>query len=91
MNDKERLVELLKERLVDPVICCMEICDCCPHGDCAGGLADHLIDNDVTVQKHGRWVMKDTAYACSECGCGFVAPASYCFSCGAKMMEDNHD
>lgn len=47
-----------------------------------------LIANGVTIQKHGRWVMKDTAYACSECGTGFPAPVSYCFSCGAKMNEE---
>ena len=78
MNDRERIVALFVN--YDGVIPA--------YSYTYEEIADHLTANGVTIQKQGRWVMKGTAYACSECGCGFPAPVSYCFSCGAKMQDD---
>lgn len=81
MNDRERLIEILSvpiypHELVDPT----EV------------VADYLIANGVTIQKHGRWDMKDTAYGCSLCGHGMFHPwSNYCPNCGAKMREEEEN
>lgn len=60
--------------------------------------ADHLIANGVTVQKHGRWVLKERAhyFKCSLCKepiaykFGYADSRrhyNYCPNCGAKMDE----
>ena len=91
MPDREKLRALIdKARYGAAEMCHKNGCKGCPHWDdrphCRNSfIADHLIANGVTVQKHGRWEFKGTAYACSECGTGFPAPVSYCFGCGAKM------
>ena len=59
-------------------------------------LADYLIANGVTVQKHGRWVKCGNYNRCSECNGqmpflpehgGALSPeqTNYCPHCGAKM------
>ena len=46
-------------------------------------VADHLIANGVTVQKHGRWLLDGR---CSEClENPLTTHKTYCPSCGAKM------
>ena len=48
-----------------------------------GNIADYLIDNGVTVQKHGRWLLDGR---CSEClENPLTTHKTYCPSCGAKM------
>ena len=38
---------------------------------------------------HGHWAYKGTAYGCSNCGNGVIAPiGKYCEECGAKMDLD---
>ena len=56
MNDRESLIELIMSAN-------------CVSGF-AGSLADYLIANGVTFQKHGRWIAaSDGTHFCSECGC----------------------
>ena len=88
MNDRERLVELLKAP-IHPRI----------YADPAKVVAEYLIDNGVTFERHGRWVKRyldgedmsgkpcEIMYACncSECGLNGNAPTNYCPNCGAKM------
>lgn len=82
MIDKEKLVELINH-IVIPYF--------------ANQIADHLIANGVTVQKHGRWIVLDEcsnagAY-CSvchkkvykECYGNCKMKSTYCPNCGAKM------
>lgn len=95
MNDRKRLIELIGEGKDNSDSECENYFSCskCPHGEnCeAKFIADHLIANGVTIQKYGRWDMKDTAYGCSLCGHGMFHPwANYCPNCGAKM-EVGHD
>ena len=46
-------------------------------------IADYLIANGVTVQKHGRWLLDGR---CSEClENPLTTHKTYCPSCGAKM------
>ena len=80
--DKEKLIELFTQMAV--------------LGDYLdmSKVADHLVANSVTVQKHGRWVRRIVDYEkpgywkeeCSICGCDGDAYAfTYCPCCGAKM------
>lgn len=77
MTDRERLVELLR------------------HVQYLGGLeeklADYLISNGVTIERHGWWEEKPfllgTTNVCSECGEYYGMPHgkyNYCPNCGAK-------
>ena len=105
MTDRERLIELIGEGrdIADSECENYFSCEKCPHGEnCeAEFIADHLIANGVTVQKHGRWVKRyldgedmsgkpcEIMYACncSECGLNGKAPTNYCPNCGADMRE----
>lgn len=98
MNDRERLIDLLGEAEIREDILSS-------HGkplgfydvkmvypDCADLLADYLIANGVTVQKHGRWIksgIMEPGYDCSECGQAYAwwncSEAHYCPNCGARM------
>ena len=78
MTDREKLIELQKTN------CTAKKCQ----SSCYECMADHLIANDVTIQKHGRWLYDSaTGIAfCSECQCDAVeAVTDYCPNCGAKM------
>lgn len=47
---------------------------------------------DVEPVKHGRWKLQGTAYGCSVCGFGDIAPRyKRCPNCGAKMDLEGHD
>ena len=107
MAVREKLIELLREA---NEICHETACEYCDYkgiGDfkCGKHLrADHLIANDVVIQKHGRWVgIEYDGYAdgypvydlweCSECGeevRGEDVPDTHpwCHGCGAKMDGD---
>ena len=92
MDVREKLVELL-----DIIIQ--------PGQKTLGDIADHLIANGVTVQKHGCWVsLTDCANAgvyCSVCHKKVYKEdyawcnrknklrSDYCPNCGAKMDEVN--
>lgn len=99
LNDKEKLIELMEEA--------RNICRGRNYDDCklcsgyGNGLpcidhliADHLIENDVTVQKKGEWKWEyivahgvaEKKAVCSLCGVPnkqYKPP--YCPHCGAKM------
>lgn len=93
MNDRERLIELLKAKYD-------HYCDQCgvnKQTDYIENLADHLIANGVTVQKHGRWLDG----ICTNCGVEaleyvdeegdwLVYTTDYCPNCGAKMSGGEH-
>ena len=95
MTDKERLVELLHDYDGENITFCTE----CRTGrypnllqQRIASLADHLIANDVVVQKRGRWTLHDSGNGtCSECHRTTVAAwdhdsvLKFCPSCGAKM------
>ena len=87
MTDREKLIELIQSA-VD---------GCATYW--AGLIADHLIANGVTVQKHGRWVVCYEDWrkqiAGDECSaCGFksfgigISHYNYCPNCGAKMKTE---
>lgn len=49
----------------------------------ANTIAEHLIQNGVTVQKQGRWLLDGR---CSEClENPLTTHKTYCPNCGAKM------
>lgn len=102
MNDRERLIE---ERLI-------KLLRLAPHedrklcnwirDDSIKKIADHLIANGVTVQKHGRWITVNGVIRCSECnarinyekeqgGCFFPDESRHCPNCGAKMIEGKEE
>jgi hypothetical protein len=101
MDIREKLVELIDESGA-----CFT---CFPCGDYDKEekykIADHLIANGVTVQKHGRWVsLTECANAgvyCSVCNKKVYKEdyawcnrknklrSPYCPNCGAKMEVDN--
>ena len=79
MDVREKLVELIEQSGA-----CFE---CFPVGDYGQKqiekIANHLIANGVTVQKHGRWLLDGR---CSEClENPLTTHKTYCPSCGAKM------
>lgn len=86
MNDRERIIELLVKANLDS-------------SDDEVWLADHLIANGVTSQKHGEWIAVNGIIRCSECNahvnyemdqgqCFFPDESKYCHNCGAKMKEE---
>lgn len=89
MNDRERLIELLDDALAvyDVIVYALL------HTD---EIADLIIANGVTVQKHGRWIktgIMEPGYDYSECGQSYAwwncSEAHYCPNCGARMdLED---
>lgn len=70
MNDREKLIELICESINDE---CSAHCNLSSPTKCFQYtcIADHLIANRVTIQKHGRWI-EDRYYekpcVCSYCG-----------------------
>lgn len=102
MNDREKLIELICESINDEcsVHCNLSSPTKCFQCTC---IANHLIANSVTIQKHERWepVSLDDQYEgifkCPGCkteryfGAGYPSyyDGSYCPNCGAKMdMEE---
>ena len=54
----------------------------CGHRD----IAERLYNAGYRKQKEGEWCFKGTAYGCSLCGEGVIAPIhNFCPNCGAKM------
>lgn len=63
-------------------------------------IADALIENDVIVQNHGKWVKLPNGWAnliCSICfgmslvdAKGHPTITNYCPNCGARMDGDAH-
>jgi len=101
MSDREKLIDLMKEAYCSFM---------CGFGDEEKAkwlleldieinwedIADHLIENDVVIQKQGEWHLnEDGKWACSECdGLAVVHPdepdkwqalTTCCPNCGAKM------
>lgn len=82
---REKLIELLKRTEYQFTM---------SHSLTVENVADDLIQQGVTIQKHGRWIhvpssdmMMGKAYKCSECSkmrYGSYMP-NYCQCCGAKM------
>lgn len=101
MSDREKLIELMCDGTLKTEICTTDThleCETCK-GDCGYCtiLADHLISNGVTVQKHGRWEeswsLEDCFWVCSSCHFPSEALAApyiynYCPNCGAKMNKE---
>lgn len=88
MTDKERLVELLDE------ITKVFRFDAWENTD---KIANHLIANNVVVQKQGEWVGVERKphmiYECSLCkekwGYGAMLHMNYCPNCGTKMVKED--
>lgn len=88
MPDKEKLIDLIGQKIesvwgVDDDDIMGIACESFEK------LADHLLANGVTIQKHGRWLGEPGYFKCSCCGkyggdCGYETSA-YCPNCGAKM------
>ena len=54
--------------------------------DCEVCKSHHLYNAGYRKQIESRWTFKGTAYGCSICGEGVIAPIyNYCPNCGAKM------
>lgn len=50
------------------------------------GVEDSIVEEELEPVKHGRWKLQGTAYGCSVCGFGDIAPRyKRCPNCGAKM------
>ena len=83
MSDREKLFELFQD------INCPNIFMCNAH---ELQLAEYLIANGVTVQKHGRWLPCGFGkeIMCSVCGgeLGDVWEYRHCPNCGAKMDKE---
>ena len=85
LNDKEKLIELLKKNLFDDY----DFED----------LAEELIANGVTVQKKGKWI--DHACSCcgkvnptldmNGWGDYVSKNTNYCGNCGADMRGDKSE
>ena len=90
MTDKAKLVELLINGGCD-----RDCKDCEYYGipDCEWvKMAEYLMDNDVTIQKTGRWLEvrfadRVEAHRCSKCNTTWDEALNYCPMCGAKMEE----
>lgn len=93
MNDREKLIELIDDALAvyDVIIYARLNAD---------EIADHLIANSVTIQKHGRWIMRGGKRYCSKCGNSacvtrdpedfwYTVGTDYCPNCGARMENGN--
>ncbi len=53
--------------------------------------ASTLYNAGYIKQSEAKWGFKGTAYGCSLCGYGVIAPIyNFCPNCGAKMKEDEH-
>lgn len=53
---------------------------------------DQLPTADVAVVKHGRWILREDGYHCSNCDIQAIytgVKLNYCPNCGAKMEVDN--
>lgn len=53
--------------------------------------ADKILDilKGYPKQSEGKWGFKGTAYGCTLCGYGVIAPIyNYCPNCGAKMKGE---
>lgn len=81
LNDKEKLIELLKKNLFDDY----DFED----------IAEELIANGVTVRAKGKWVRQDDTYTrfmCSNCGTkNHAFRYDYCSHCGADMKGAEHE
>ena len=78
MADREKLIELQEKWF-----------SCDDYVDLEK-FADFMIANDVTVQRHGKWIHDvNNLYGCSECmQRETMSPKklkNYCPNCGAKM------
>ena len=88
MTDRDRLIELVCDKIQDGH--CIGHCNYPPCNQCKE-LADHLITNDVIVQKQGEWVSCGIdnndmeIIKCSECGRKQFGYSKFCATCGAKM------
>lgn len=100
----EKLYELLRSNVCECPNCAG--CQYCDDDDgCVSymehRMADHLIANDVTIVRHGRWIitqryediidMDVVKFTCSVCGeyrltaSGLNQATNYCPNCGARM------
>lgn len=82
MDMRDRLVEILKNVNVIEM----------PTETFTETLADHLIANDVRIERHGEWEYIGTdkhgnVFRCSYCALriGLDYETTYCPHCGAKM------
>jgi rubrerythrin len=58
----------------------------CAKLTCSKCRAIDLYNAGYRKQSEGKWGFKGTAYGCSLCGYGAIAPIyNYCPNCGAKM------
>lgn len=96
MDDKEKLIELLKEaQQICRGISQCEDCIADKFGETCFQFmtADHLIANNVVIQKQGEWVSKShddgygefTLWHCSQCDVPSANKRNFCHNCGAKM------
>ena len=55
-------------------------------------LAETIYNAGYRKQSEGRWIFKGTAYGCSLCGEGVIAPIDkYCRNCGARMKGERNE
>lgn len=58
---------------------------------------DHLIANNVTIKKQGKWIKDESiksdyySWFCSECATNLLEKTDYCPHCGADMRGASHD
>ena len=94
MDDREKLIELIEQGRYELQLCNSKgevIVLPAPMVDeeIVDILADHLIANNVVIQKQGEWIDVNEARSgiCSNCHrLDYIDPlATHCRYCGAKM------
>ena len=103
MDDREKLVELLKTNACPSPFMCDPTCRYYGYGDCfPDRFADHLLAHGVTIREPGTWVVNTDdftpAYRCSVCGYNKPMIAgegvsqgamNFCPNCGAPMKGES--
>ena len=84
MNDREKLVELLKTNACPSPFMCDPTCRYYGYGDCfPDRFADHLLANGVTISEQGEWETDK-----EDIEWGNALKRKHCSKCGKRPHFD---